>query len=128
MKKMILYTLAALIFSGCAQKLPDPEAEKAKAMETEVKAGKQITVRHNVQGNSIYIECFIPGISFSRSNVEGQLGKALLYVDGQLYNEYDTAAFVVKNLPSGVHTFTIEVVDKDNKSLGISQKFKANVS
>ncbi|MBD8007017.1 hypothetical protein [Bacillus norwichensis] len=128
MKKMILYTLAALIFSGCAQKLPDPEAEKAKAMETEVKASKQITVRHNVQGNSIYIECFIPGISFSPSNAGGQLGKALLYVDGQLYNEYDTAAFVVKDLSSGVHTFTIEIVDKDNKSLGISQKFKANVS
>ncbi|RWR08216.1 hypothetical protein [Siminovitchia fortis] len=126
MKKMTAYILIVLIFAGCAQRLPDPEADKAKAMETNDVSSKEMTVRHSVQGNSLYIECFIPGISFSDAK-DRQSGKALLYIDGQLYNEYDTAAFVVKEIPSGVHTFKIEIVGKDNRKLGISKKFTATV-
>lgn len=127
MKILIAYMLIALMFAGCAQRLPDPEAEKAKAMETQVENSKEMTVRHNVQGDSLYIECIIPDVSFSDSTAGSQPGKVLLYVDGQLYNEYETAAFVVKGVPSGVHTFTIEIVNKTNRPLGISKKFKATI-
>lgn len=127
MKKWIAYMLVTFIIGGCTQRLPEPEADKAKAMETEVVNSKEMTVRHNVQGDSLYIECIIPGVSFSGSRTGSQSGKVLLYIDGQLYNEYDTAAFVVKGVPSGIHTFKIEIVNKDNRPLGISKKFQATV-
>ncbi|GIN19058.1 MAG TPA: hypothetical protein DEO65_10680 [Bacillus bacterium] len=127
LRKLMIYILVVLIFAGCKQKLPDPEADKAKALETNVVSSKEMTIRHSLQGNSLFIECFIPGISFSDAKPGGQSGKALLYMDGQLYNEYETAAFVVKDIPSGFHTFKIEIVGKDNRSLGISKKFTATV-
>lgn len=127
MKKLIIYMIVILTIAGCSQRLPEPEAEKAKAMEPTGISKKDITVRHSVLGSSIYIECFIPGVSFADRTDGGQSGKALLYMDGQLYNEYDTAAFVVKGIPQGVHTFTIEIVGKDNRPLGISKKFTATI-
>ncbi|RST75378.1 hypothetical protein D4T97_009035 [Siminovitchia acidinfaciens] len=127
MKRLFAFVLVIIVISGCAQRLPEPEAEKAKAMESTVENKKEITVHHNVHGNTLYIECFIPGVSFSHAKAGSQLGKALLFIDGQLYNEYETAAFIVKGIPSGSHTFKIEIVDRDNQPLGISKEFTATV-
>ncbi|MFD1705770.1 hypothetical protein ACFSCZ_03280 [Siminovitchia sediminis] len=125
-RKLLACLLTALIMTGCAQK-PEPEAEKVKAMEAEEVSEEKLTVRHHVQGNSLYVECFVPDISFSAKQSGKQLGKVLLYIDGQLYNEYSTAAFMVKNLPSGAHTFTVEIVNKDNRPLGMSRDFTATI-
>lgn len=125
MKRLMAFFLVIIVVSGCAHRLPEPETEKAKAMESTVGTNKDITVHHNVQGNTLYIECFIPGVSFSSSKSGSQLGKALLFIDGQLYNEYETAAFIVKDIPSGSHTFKIEIVNQDNQPLGIKKEFTA---
>lgn len=127
MKRLIALVLVMMIVSGCTQRLPEPEVEKAKAMESTFDNKKEIIVHHSVDGNTLYIECFIPGVSFSNVKAGSQLGKALLFINGQLYNEYETAAFIVKDIPSGTHTFKIDIVDRDNQPLGISKEFTATV-
>ncbi|WP_409253587.1 hypothetical protein V1502_06685 [Bacillus sp. SCS-153A] len=122
------YTLLLFILclAGCREDMPEPES---LGFETEVEAATigahdktELTVRHIVQGSQVYVECIAPGITFT-SGKSGQKGKIVVSVDGKRFSEYHTAAFVIKGLTKGIHHVKLDIIAKDNSSLGLQKQF-----
>ena len=131
MKKIIFLSVCLLILlSGCKEKMPEPESfaftKKAEAANHE---SKDLSIKHMVQGNQVYIECIVPNVTFTSTSKKGaEKGKIVVRSNtGNLYKEYHTAAFVVKNLPKGVHLLNVEIVGKNNKSLGMKKQFYVTI-
>ncbi|WP_226674354.1 lipoprotein [Rossellomorea aquimaris] len=129
MKKIIFTVGLVIILSGCKEKMPEPESfsftQKVEAANPEQKA---LSVKHMVQGNQVYIECIVPGVTFTAEKKGAKKGKIVVRsTAGNLYKEYHTAAFVVKGLPKGVHLLNIEIVGKNNKSLGMKEQFYVTI-
>ncbi|MCA1059289.1 hypothetical protein LCL96_10085 [Rossellomorea aquimaris] len=130
MKKRLLFSIGLLlILSGCKEKMPEPESftftKKVEAANTEQKS---VSIKHMVQGNQVYIECIVPGITFNSEKKGAKKGKIVVRSNtGNLYKEYHTAAFVVKGLPKGVHLLNVEIVGKNNKSLGLKKQFYVTI-
>ncbi|MFI8686395.1 hypothetical protein [Rossellomorea sp. NPDC077527] len=130
MKKRMLFSIGLLlILSGCKEKMPEPESftftKKVEAANTEQKS---VSIKHMVQGNQVYIECIVPGITFNSEKKGAKKGKIVVRSNtGNLYKEYHTAAFVVKGLPKGVHLLNVEIVGKNNKSLGLKKQFYVTI-
>ena len=124
MKKMIVIVLSLIILSGCRQNIPKPETINVKASEGNIvsQEKKEATIRHFVRGNDLFVECFVPYVSFSGLK-KGQPAKIKVYVDGEFRGDYNTAAFILKDLNSGIHYVKIDIVKPNNKSLGLSKKF-----
>lgn len=116
-----------IIAAGCQNDKPKPETKllvqpvniseavnevPVSAMAIDEK--EQFFVSHKVKGKNIFIECFVPGITFRNTNASNK-GSILLYVDGKLKEKISSAAFIVKGLSSGSHQIKIEVV-KDSQS------------
>lgn len=120
MVRMIMIIVSLIIVTGCDNKIPEPETIVAEASEVQ-KDHSLFSLRHIIQDNDVKIECIVPTVSFNK--MDDQAAKIRLYIDNRFYNEYDTAAFVVKNVQSGSHNFRIEVVSLDNQSLGLSRNF-----
>ncbi|MEB6550627.1 hypothetical protein MXL46_16280 [Heyndrickxia sporothermodurans] len=131
MRGLICLTLFLIIMSGCKQNIPKPETFNVEASESKKAAQsdktKDASIRHIVHGKDIFIECFVPNISFSGANKAIERGKIVVYVDGQLKGEFHTAAFVMKNLSKGVHHVKIDVVKLNNKSHGLSKEFYVTI-
>ncbi|WP_044022674.1 hypothetical protein [Bacillus sp. SG-1] len=125
MKKCILL-LFILCLAGCKEDIPEPESFgfelEAKAATHSSQAKTEVTVRHIVQGSQVYVECIAPGITFT-SGKTGKKGKIVVSVDGKRFNEYHTAAFVIKGLNKGIHHVKLDIVANDNKSLGLQKQF-----
>ncbi|BCB03232.1 hypothetical protein [Bacillus sp. KH172YL63] len=130
MKKSVLLLIGLLVLlSGCKEKMPEPEifsftkkAEAAKQDET------ALSIKHMVQGNQVYIECIVPNVTFTANKKGAEKGKIVVRSGtGKLYKEYHTAAFVVKNVPKGVHLFDVEIVGKNNKPLGLKKQFYVTI-
>jgi hypothetical protein len=128
MKRTIGLSLLLLILSGCKQDIPKPKTINVHASEksyiSHVK--QEATIRHFVRGNNLFVECFVPNVSFSGLN-KGELGKIVVYVDGKLKGEYHTAAFIMKDLSSGIHYVKVDIVRPNNKSFGLSKKFYVTI-
>src|SRR5690606_25737215 len=104
---------------------PEPKTIVAEASEVQ-KDHSFFSIRHIIQGNDVKVECIVPTVSFNKN--DEQAAKIRLYIDNRFYNEYDTAAFVVKNVQAGSHNFRIEVVSLDNnQSLGLSRNFLVTI-
>ncbi|MFS0645060.1 hypothetical protein [Siminovitchia sp. 179-K 8D1 HS] len=126
MKIMAICFMVLLFAGGCAQRLPEPESMKAKASE-ESQTQKTLTVHRNVKGNTLFIECFVPSISFSNQSGVKNKGKARLYMNGKFHSEHETAAFIVKDLPKGVHAIKIEIVNLNSEPVGLSEQFSVTI-
>lgn len=129
MKKMMLLAFALLVLSGCKEKMPEPEsfsfANKAEAANREQKT---VSIKHMVQGNQVYIECIVPGVTFTTEKKGAKKGKIIVRSNtGNLYKEYHTAAFVIKGLPKGVHLLNVEIVGKNNQSFGMKEQFYVTI-
>lgn len=119
-----------ILLSGCKEKMPEPESftfiKKVEAAAT--KDPKNVTVKHMVQGNQVYIECIVPEVTFSSTKKGMKKGKIVVTSNtGHLYKEFHTAAFVVKGLPKGVHLLNVEVVGVNNQSYGLKKKFYVTI-
>lgn len=123
LKKMMVCLFLFVLLTGCRHKLPEPESLIAEASDHS-KSPKIMDIRYVVEGRNVKVECIIAGVSFVNGKEQG---KVLLYVDGQQYGEYDTAAFVVKNLAPGTHRLKIDVVKQNNKSFGINHQFMVTI-
>ncbi|GER68185.1 hypothetical protein BpJC7_23350 [Weizmannia acidilactici] len=115
-----------ILLSGCGGQIPRKEWNEVDAA-TYTK-GNQVSIRHFVKEDDLFVECIIPSVSFSGSKHARQ-AKIKVYVDGAYEGEYNTAAFVVKGLEKGVHTVKLEVVDKTTDAdLGIRRQFYITVT
>ncbi|MCR8849246.1 membrane lipoprotein lipid attachment site-containing protein [Rossellomorea sp. SC111] len=129
MKKMIMLAIALLILSGCKEKMPEPESFSfAKKVEAANRGQKPVSIKHMVQGNQVYIECIVPGVTFTSEKKGAKKGKIIVRSNtGNLYKEYHTAAFVIKGLPKGVHLLNVEIVGKNNQSFGMKEQFYVTI-
>ncbi|MGG4169660.1 membrane lipoprotein lipid attachment site-containing protein [Rossellomorea vietnamensis] len=129
MKKMIMLAIALLILSGCKEKMPEPESFSfTKKVEAANSGQKPVSIKHMVQGNQVYIECIVPGVTFTTEKKGAKKGKIIVRSNtGNLYKEYHTAAFVIKGLPKGVHLLNIEIVGKNNQSFGMKEQFYVTI-
>lgn len=124
MKKIAVCYLAFIILSGCEKQIPEPKAVQAEEIGKSYEASSKLTIRHMVQGNNLLVECIIPELSFnSKSNV-----KIKLYVNGNEFAEYETAAFIVKNLKPGKQDIEVEIINPDNQSIRLYDKFSVIIS
>jgi hypothetical protein len=125
MKKYLLL-LFIICLAGCKEDMPEPESFgtelEAEAASLSSQDKKEVTVRHIVQGSHVYVECIAPGITFT-SGKPGKKGKIVVSVDGKRFDEYNTAAFVIKGLNKGIHHVKLDIVAKDNTSLGLQKQF-----
>ncbi|MFZ3588066.1 hypothetical protein ACOI1C_02075 [Bacillus sp. DJP31] len=84
-----------------------------------------VTVRHHVKGNDVYVEVIVPSFTFTSSNkkinVDGE-GYLKLFLNGKQVDEIHQAAFIVKGLPTGKHNLKVELVHNDATSYGIAQE------
>lgn len=126
LKIMAIGFIVFLLASGCAQKLPEPESMKARASEESTKQ-KTFTVHPILKGNTLMVECFAPSISFSNQSEAKNKGKARLYMNGTFHSEHESAAFIVKDLPKGVHDIRIEIVNDNNEPVGLSEQFSVTI-
>ncbi|MEI2664013.1 membrane lipoprotein lipid attachment site-containing protein [Rossellomorea sp. LJF3] len=129
MKKMIMLAFALLVLSGCKEKMPEPESFSfSKKVEAANREQKTVSIKHMVQGNQVYIECIVPGVTFTTEKKGAKKGKIIVRSNtGNLYKEYHTAAFVIKGLPKGVHLLNVEIVGKNNQSFGMKEQFYVTI-
>lgn len=125
MKMAAGFLAVCLLFAGCSGHMPRKEEREADAASA---AENQASVRYFVKDQDLFVECMIPSVTFSGSR-HAKPAKIKVYVDGVWKGEYNTAAFVVKELDKGVHTVQLEVVDKNTGArLGIHRQFYISVS
>ncbi|QHE61184.1 MULTISPECIES: hypothetical protein [Rossellomorea] len=129
MKKMMMLAFALLVLSGCKEKMPEPESFSfANKVEAANREQKPVSIKHMVQGNQVYIECIVPGVTFTSEKKGAKKGKIIVRSNtGNLYKEYHTAAFVIKGLPKGVHLLNVEIVGKNNQSFGMKEQFYVTI-
>ncbi|MGF2615525.1 hypothetical protein FZC84_14780 [Rossellomorea vietnamensis] len=126
MKKWILL-LVIICLAGCREDMPEPESfgmeHEAEAAMLNAQKKTDITVKHIVQGSQVYVECIVPGVTFSTGK-KGKKGKIVVSVDGKRHDEYHTAAFVIKGLTKGIHHVKLDIVEKKSRqSLGLQKQF-----
>ncbi|MCA0148757.1 hypothetical protein LCD52_08075 [Rossellomorea vietnamensis] len=129
MKKMMMLAFVLLVLSGCKEKMPEPESFSfANKVEAANREQKPVSIKHMVQGNQVYIECIVPGVTFTSEKKGAKKGKIIVRSNtGNLYKEYHTAAFVIKGLPKGVHLLNVEIVGKNNQSFGMKEQFYVTI-
>ncbi|MEK3887087.1 hypothetical protein [Bacillus sp. FSL K6-3431] len=128
MRKAVLYMFLIVFIVGCGKQIPEPEAAHAETMADSHMGSAELKVRHTVQGNNLFIECIIPGIFYDSKETVHDKVRIMLYVNGEEYAEYDTAAFIVKDLKPGIQDIKVEVVIKDNEQNRLYDKFSVIIS
>lgn len=130
MKRLIVFFII-IALTGCKQNFPEPEAISPSASLNEAEAQtteKAWTVRHLLRGKNVFVELIVPGVSFANNQKNSrEKGQVSLYVDGQLYNTYHTAAFIVKGLSPGRHQIDIKLTDERNRPLGYEKSFTVSI-
>lgn len=122
MWRLILLSTILILITGCGQKIPEPESFEAKAAELEK---KDAGIQHFVDGKHVKVECFVPTVSFNKTDKNS--AKINVYIDGEFYNEYDTAAFIIKNLGVGSHKMKVEVVGLNDQTSHVSKSFEVKI-
>jgi hypothetical protein len=72
-------------------------------------------VKYYIKGNNLFGECLLKDVSFRQDHGKKKLGKLLVFLDGRKTLETQSPLFIMKNLPSGSHRLTIEVVNASNQ-------------
>lgn len=140
---MVLAIIAIIQITGCQKDVPKPETktglnqlrgiERMKALN--VLASKPLTsnepslsVQYQTKGQNVFVECVMTGISFRESDLPKQnVGKIVIWVDGQRQQEATAAVFIIKQLSVGSHHLRLEVVDLKNKPYGVSKDFTVTI-
>jgi hypothetical protein len=113
---IILITLSLI---ACQKDIPEPETKSLVVSAAQLtvnsrmvtKSGESFQVKYFVKRDDVFIECYIPNFSFRDLDQDGkQTGKMHVYVDGKKVKEFSSAAFSIKDLQSGNHRITLEVV------------------
>lgn len=130
-RKMVFVFLIVLLLNACHKDIPDPEVKREISIvpmhtvraENDVvvlgmKSEHSFSVQHHVKENNVYVECFIPDISFTNRNTS-----LIVSVDGKQKKVVTTAAFIIKGLSKGSHQIQLQVVEKNQKREDMKKDF-----
>ncbi|HHY74499.1 MAG TPA: hypothetical protein GX497_15005 [Bacillus bacterium] len=95
--------------------------------KTNIEPVNPISVKHQVKGHDIYVECVIQNFTFSKKddlkiNKSGY-GYLQLYLNGKKIDNIYTAAFIIKGLPVGKHEIKLELVQNDGTPYKVEKEF-----
>lgn len=124
-----------ILLVACTKDIPEPETNSilapVKGLEIResipvttamAKGPQDFFVKHVVEGNDVFIECIVDGITF-REGRQGVKGKFIVYVDGEKTEEINRAAFKIKGLSQGKHHIKLEVVSSDPALYFLTKEF-----
>jgi hypothetical protein len=131
-RKMVIVFLIGLLLNACHKDIPDPEVKREVSIvpmhtvraENDVvvlgmKSEQSFSVQHHVKENNVYVECFIPDISFTNRNTS-----LIVSVDGKQKKVVTTAAFIIKGLSKGSHQIQLQVVEKNQRREDMKKNFE----
>ncbi|OZM58479.1 hypothetical protein CIB95_02615 [Lottiidibacillus patelloidae] len=132
MKFLMLIMMNVLLLVGCSLHNNDKvdeiiekisvvpiDVNEPDTVEAVAKNEKRsLSIKHEVKGHDVYIECYVPNFHFSKENVgkrnkDGE-GHIHLYLNGEKITKIYKAAFIVKGLPSGKHKLKIEIAHNNH--------------
>lgn len=141
MKWLAMLTLLT-VMAACSPEKPVPEGNKKdsivpteihesdrNAIETMNSQIRKFQVRHHVEGNNVYEECYVPDFTFNgerNTKKEGE-GHIVLYIDGKKKSDIYSAAFIIKGLSKGRHTINLELVYNDSTSYQLKKEWIVNI-
>ncbi|MGE7760782.1 hypothetical protein [Peribacillus sp. NPDC097895] len=138
MRKLILVLTVLMAAAGCGKKIPEPENSGAaiKDVSTLKAATTVSSVRNSdedfrvntfVKGNSVYVECYLKNYGFSEANSE-QLATVSVFIDNQKKVDMRTAAFILKDIPNGMHKIRLEILNDSGEKTGLQKEFKVHIT
>ncbi|WP_349410383.1 hypothetical protein [Pseudalkalibacillus sp. SCS-8] len=83
-----------------------------------------MTVRHMVANGNVFVECYVPGFTFTdkgKSN-DPKKGHLAISIDHQKPYPVHKAAFIVKNLSKGNHHIKITLVNGEGEKIDGMEK------
>ncbi|MED3909241.1 hypothetical protein P4597_08560 [Peribacillus simplex] len=138
MRKLILALTVLVAVSGCGKKIPEPEnsgvamqgVSTLKAATTVSSIGnsdEDFRVKTFVKGNSVYVECYLKNYGFSESNPE-QLATVSVFIDNQKKVDMKTAAFILKDVPNGMHKIKLEILNGSGEKTGLQKEIEVHIT
>ncbi|MGZ9816458.1 hypothetical protein ACXM0N_11070 [Peribacillus simplex] len=138
MRKLILALTVLMAASGCGKKIPEPENSgvtmqgvstlKAATTVSSIRnSDEDFRVKTFVKGNSVYVECYLKNYGFSESNPE-QLATVSVFIDNQKKVDMKTAAFILKDVPNGMHKIKLEVLDGSGEKTGLQKEIDVHIT
>jgi hypothetical protein len=128
------FILMSIALIACQKNLPEPETKNRVVSAAQLPydvvsvKGESFRVKSFVKGNDVFIECIVSNFSFRDDDKKGsRLGKMIVYVDGQKYNQYSSAAFIVKDLKSGNHRISLQIVDSNGHTTSLKKEMVVSI-
>jgi hypothetical protein len=108
---------------ACQRDVPEPETKMVvSAAQIPIvtgvvsNKGDPFLVKAFVKGNDVFVECVISNFSFHKQDKVGtRTGKLLVYVDGKKFDEFHTAAFIIRELSRGNHRITLQIINNNGQ-------------
>ncbi|MCD1160271.1 hypothetical protein [Peribacillus frigoritolerans] len=138
MRKLILALTVLMAATGCGKKIPEPEnsgvaihgvstLEAATTVSSIQNSDEDFRVKTFVKGNSVYVECYLKNYGFSESNPE-QLATVSVFIDNQKKVDMKTAAFIVKDVPNGMHKIKLEILNGAGEKTGLQKEIEVHIT
>ncbi|MGE7601918.1 hypothetical protein ACQKL5_05345 [Peribacillus sp. NPDC097675] len=139
MKRLMIILTVLLAATGCGKKIPEPKNVTAATIQniTDLKAATTIQsartveedfqVRTFVKGNSVFVECYLNDYSFSGDDSK-QLAIVSVYIDNQKKMDMHTAAFILKDIPHGLHKIKLEVLNDSGQKTGLNKEIEVHIT
>ncbi|MFE4811055.1 hypothetical protein ACFQ9Y_07825 [Peribacillus simplex] len=138
MRKLILALTVLMAASGCGKKIPEPEnsgvamqdvsTHKAATTVSSIRnSDEDFRVKTFVKGNSVYVECYLKNYGFSDSNPE-QLATVSVFIDNQKKVDMKRAAFILKEVPNGMHKIKLEVLNGSGEKTGLKKEIEVHIT
>lgn len=136
MKRMAIFLTVLMAATGCITRISEPENVTAatiqnvldlKAATTVQTVDEDFQVKTFVKGNSVYVESYLKGYSFSEANAK-QLATVSVLVDNQWKSNKHTAAFIIKDIPRGVHKIKFEILNESGQKTGLNKEIEVHIT
>ncbi|MET1177900.1 hypothetical protein ABG775_07965 [Peribacillus simplex] len=138
MRKLILALAVLVAAAGCGKKIPEPEnsgvamqdvstVTAATTVSSIRNSDEDFRVKTFVKGSSVYVECYLKNYGFSVSNPE-QLATVSVSIDNQKKVNMKTAAFILKDVPNGMHKIKLEVLNGSGEKTGLQKEIEVHIT
>ncbi len=101
--------------------------EAATTVSSIQNSDEDFRVKTFVKGNSVYVECYLKNYGFSESNPE-QLATVSVFIDNQKKVDMKTAAFIVKDVPNGMHKIKLEILNGAGEKTGLQKEIEVHIT